>query len=321
MLLLWNSAYLRFLGLAFSLAVSVWKYFVWSLNSAVNACMHKHQHTLMSLTTSLFSIWRQSSETGLCCVCVYMCRALCTCAACQWEMHINSAPGPLLSNTPTRLSFSVLSWLPSHLQTSLSYLVWWLSASPRWQWWMFAQDYYQLQHTLSHSARFSWTTAKFKYPSSFFPFQIYPLSSVLSDLGVSCSALSLAEDWSGMKNYGEMSACGAERGYIWSFSDVGGKGACSWWLGRVYSCCLGSPFVSLMTRPRKVSCSIQKALRVILPDDGCFPSHLPGGGEKRVGDLCPLGNHDAFWRWLFAIFATFYFVVREKLLTTPYLLS
>lgn len=27
-----------------------------------------------------------------------------------------------------------------------------------------------------------------------FPFQIYPLSSVLSDLGVSCSALSLAED-------------------------------------------------------------------------------------------------------------------------------
>lgn len=236
-------------------------------------------------------------------------------------MHINSAPGPLLSNTPTRLSFSVLSWLPSHLQTSLSYLVWWLSASPRWQWWMFAQDYYQLQHTLSHSDRFSWTTAKFKYPSSFFPFQIYPLSSVLSDLGVSCSALSLAEDWSGMKNYGEMSACGAERGYIWSFSDVGGKGACSWWLGRVYSCCLGSPFVSLMTRPRKVSCSIQKALRVILPDDGCFPSHLPGGGEKRVGDLCPLGNHDAFWRWLFAIFATFYFVVREKLLTTPYLLS
>lgn len=236
-------------------------------------------------------------------------------------MHINSAPGPLLSNTPTRLSFSVLSWPPSHLQTSLTYLVWWLSASPRWQWWMFAQDYYQLQHTLSHSDHFSWTTAKFKHPSSFFPFQIYPLSSVLSDLGVSCSALSLAEDWSVMKNYGEMSACGAERGYIWSFSDVGGKRACSWWLGRVYSCCLGSPFVSLMTRPRKVSCSIQKALRVILPDDGCFPSHLPGGGEKRVGDLCPLGNHDAFWRWLFAIFATFYFVVREKLLTIPYLLS
>lgn len=257
MLLLCNSAYLRFPGLAFSLAVSVWKYFVWSLNSAVNACMHKHQHTLMSLTTGLFSIWRQSSETGLCCVCVYMCRALCTCAACQWEMHINSAPGPLLSNTPTRLSFSVLSWPPSHLQTSLTYLVWWLSASPRWQWWMFAQDYYQLQHTLSHSDRFSWTTAKFKHPSSFFPFQIYPLSSVLSDLGVSCSALSLAEDWSVMKNYGEMSACGAERGYIWSFSDVGGKGACSWWLGRVYSCCLGSPFVSLMIRPRKVSCSIQ----------------------------------------------------------------
>lgn len=278
-------------------------------------------NTLWCLWPQVYSAFEDSQVRQDSAVCVYMCRALCTCAACQWEMHINSAPGPLLSNTPTRLSFSVLSWPPSHLQTSLTYLVWWLSASPRWQWWMFAQDYYQLQHTLSHSDHFSWTTAKFKHPNSFFPFQIYPLSSVLSDLGVSCSALSLAEDWSVMKNYGEMSACGAERGYIWSFSDVGGKGACSWWLGRVYSCCLGSPFVFLMTRPRKVSCSIQKALRVILPDDGCFPSHLPGGGEKRVGDLCPLGNHDAFWRWLFAIFATFYFVVREKLLTTPYLLS
>lgn len=34
-----------------------------------------------------------------------------------------------------------------------------------------------------------------------------------------------------------------------------------------------------MTRPRKVSRSIQEALRVILPDDGCFPQHQPGGRE------------------------------------------
>lgn len=270
---------------------------------------------------STFEDSQVRQDSAVCvCFCVYVQGFVYMCCMSMRNAHKLSS-----GSAPFKHSYSVvlqvLSWPPSHLQTSLTYLVWWLSASPRWQWWMFAQDYYQLQHTLSHSDHFSWTTAKFKHPSSFFPFQIYPLSSVLSDLGVSCSALSLAEDWSVMKNYGEMSACGAERGYIWSFSDVGGKGACSWWLGRVYCCCLGSPFVSLMTRPRKVSCSIQKALRVILPDDGCFPSHSPGGGEKRVGDLCPLGNHDAFWRWLFAIFATFYFVVKEKLLTTLYLLS
>ena len=32
-----------------------------------------------------------------------------------------------------------------------------------------------------------------------------------------------------------------------------------------------------MTWPRKVSRSIQEALRVILPDDGRFPHHQPWG--------------------------------------------
>lgn len=53
-----------------------------------------------------------------------------------------------------------------------------------------------------------------------------------------------------------------------------GHGSCGWG-----SCCLACPFVSLMTLLRKVSCSIQEALRVILPDDGHFPRLKPGGGE------------------------------------------
>lgn len=49
----------------------------------------------------------------------------------------------------------------------------------------------------------------------------------------------------------------------------GGCGSCSWGS----SSCLACPFVFLMTWPRKVSHSIQEALRVILPDDGHFPCH------------------------------------------------
>lgn len=64
---------------------------------------------------------------------------------------------------------------------------------------------------------------------------------------------------------------GAEPGYIWCASLTGGKGrgSCSWGS----SSCLACPFVSLMTWPRKVSRSIQEALRVILPDDGHFHHH------------------------------------------------
>lgn len=62
--------------------------------------------------------------------------------------------------------------------------------------------------------------------------------------------------------------CGSEPGCIWPPLTGGrGHGSCGWGS----SSCLACPFVSLMTWLRKVSCSIQEALRVILPDDGHPP--------------------------------------------------
>lgn len=64
-------------------------------------------------------------------------------------------------------------------------------------------------------------------------------------------------------------------GHIWCPSLTGGRGRGSWSWGS--SSCLACPFVFLMTWLRKVSRSIQKALRVILPDDRHFPHFLPWG--------------------------------------------
>lgn len=232
MLLLCSSEYLLFPDLAVCFALPLWLCAcVWSLSSTVNACV---------------------------CLCMYIMSL--------GNTHTHTIPAPLLS------SFSVLQvhpWPPSHLQTSLTYSMQWLSASPRRQWRMFAQDCYQFQHTFSHSDDFRWTAAKCKHPSSFFhsrfihfiPFQ---LGSILF-----CS---VAHRGLGSKRESWWAEClqsfiQATFGvFLWL------GGVWQLWLG-VFSCCLACLFVSSMTWPSKVRWSIQEALRVILPDDGCFHHH------------------------------------------------
>lgn len=100
----------------------------------------------------------------------------------------------------------------------------------------------------------------------FFPFQIYPqLRFIPFQLGSA--------------PFGR----GTEGGSLWGRARLHGGGGCE-----LFSFCLACPFVSLMTRPCKVSRSIQEALRVVLPDDG--PNSL-GGREMFVSP----SPHCGFW--------------------------
>lgn len=121
---------------------------VWSLSSAVNACMHKHHWHFNVWTVGLLNIWRQSTETKLCvCICAGLLLLSVLWYVCMGSVHklLLSLLKP--STSSSSVIFQVASWPPSHLQTLLTYLMRWLSASSRRQRRIFAQHYYQYQHT------------------------------------------------------------------------------------------------------------------------------------------------------------------------------